>query len=106
MAQTAMTVRMDAQQKSQFDRLCEQFGMSANTAINIFVKAVIRSKSIPFPIKAKDDDDAAANARAAFESLRSAAERGETPELTLDETNAEIKEVRRLRKERNGICCN
>ena len=48
MAQTAMTVRMDNQQKAQFDKLCEQFGMSANTAINIFVKAVIRSKSIPF----------------------------------------------------------
>ena len=46
MAQTAMTVRMDNQQKAQFDKLCEQFGMSANTAINIFVKAVIRSKSI------------------------------------------------------------
>lgn len=39
---------------------------------------------------------------AIFESLRSAAERGETPELTLDEINAEIKEVKRLRKERNG----
>lgn len=53
MAQTAMTVRMDNQQKAQFDKLCEQFGMSANTAINIFVKAVIRSKSIPFSIQAK-----------------------------------------------------
>ena len=52
MAQTAMTVRMDNQQKAQFDKLCEQFGMSANTAINIFVKAVIRSKSIPFSIQA------------------------------------------------------
>ena len=31
MAQTAMTVRMDNQQKAQFDKLCEQFGMSANT---------------------------------------------------------------------------
>ena len=30
MAQTAMTVRMDNQQKAQFDKLCEQFGMSAN----------------------------------------------------------------------------
>ena len=38
-----MTVRMDNQQKAQFDKLCEQFGMSANTAINIFVKAVIRN---------------------------------------------------------------
>ena len=56
MAQTAMTVRMDNQQKAQFDKLCEQFGMSANTAINIFVKAVIRSKSIPFSIQAKNEE--------------------------------------------------
>lgn len=50
MAQQAMTVRIDSQMKAQFDSLCEQFGMSANTAINIFVNAVVRSKSIPFPI--------------------------------------------------------
>lgn len=45
MAQTSMTVRLDNKQKAIFDELCAQFGMSANTAINIFVKAVIRSKS-------------------------------------------------------------
>ncbi len=100
MAQTAMTVRMDNQQKVQFDQLCEQFGMSANTAINIFVKAVIRSKSIPFFIKVKEEEDVTAKARAAFQRIRAAAERGETPDLTLDEINAEIREVRRLRKER------
>ena len=72
MAQTSMTVRIDNQQKALFDELCAQFGMSANTAINIFVKAVIRSKSIPFSIQAKNEE--------------------------------EIREVRRLRKERNGIC--
>ena len=66
MAQTAMTVRMDSQQKMQFDQLCEQFGMSANTAINIFVKAVIRSKSIPFSIKAKEDDKVTREACEAF----------------------------------------
>ena len=106
MAQTAMTVRMDNQQKAQFDKLCEQFGMSANTAINIFVKAVIRSKSIPFSIQAKEEDDEelTANAKATFKELRAKAERGETPELTLDEINEEIREVRRQRKERNGIC--
>ena len=105
MAQTAMTVRMDNQQKAQFDKLCEQFGMSANTAINIFVKAVIRSKSIPFSIQAKEEkDEVTAKAKAAFKELRAKADRGETPELTLDEINEEIREVRRLRKERNGIC--
>lgn len=102
MAQTAMTVRMDNQQKIEFDRLCEQFGMSANTAINIFVKAVIRSKSIPFSIKAKEEDEVTRKARETFKRLRAAAERGETPELTLDEINAEIREARRLRKERNA----
>ena len=102
MAQTAMTVRMDNQQKAQFDKLCEQFGMSANTAINIFVKAVIRSKSIPFSIKVNDDEDTTSEALMAFKNVRSAAERGETPELSLDEINAEIREARRLRKERNN----
>ena len=47
MAQTSMTVRIDSQQKAMFDSLCEQFGMSANAAINVFVKAVIRTRSTP-----------------------------------------------------------
>jgi addiction module RelB/DinJ family antitoxin len=107
MAQTAMTVRMDDQQKAQFDRLCEQFGMSANTAINIFVKAVIRSRSIPFFIKAKEekiDDGATSKTLEAFLQMREAANRGDTPELTLDEINAEIRKVRQVKKERNDIC--
>lgn len=57
MAQTSMTVRIDSQQKAMFDSLCEQFGMSANAAINVFVKAVIRTRSIPFAIKAKESKE-------------------------------------------------
>ena len=53
MAQTSMTVRMDNDKKAMFDSLCAQFGMSANTAINIFVRTVIRTRSIPFPIQAE-----------------------------------------------------
>ena len=104
MAQTAMTVRIDSEQKALFDNLCEQFGLSANAAINVFVKAVIRTRSIPFAIKAKADkaeDEVTAKAREAFEKARMNAEKGITPELSLDEINAEIREVRRLRKERN-----
>ena len=56
-------------------------------------------------IQAKEEEDeVTAKAKAAFKELRAKAERGETPELTLDEINEEIREVRRLRKERNGIC--
>ena len=65
-----MTVRLDNKQKAIFDELCAQFGMSANTAINIFVKAVIRSKSIPFPIQAKnEEDEVTAKAKAAFQYM-------------------------------------
>ncbi len=38
MAQVSMTVRMDASLKSSFDALCSQFGMSANTAMNVFAR--------------------------------------------------------------------
>ena len=41
MGQTAFTVRMDAEIKKKFDELCKDFGMSANTAFNIFARAVI-----------------------------------------------------------------
>ena len=78
MAQSAVTVRMDSEMKMQFDALCEQFGMSANTAFNIFVKAVIRSRSIPFTIKG------APSALDLFMQQRSAAELSQEPELSLD----------------------
>ena len=109
MAQTSMTVRMDNQQKARFDELCSEFGMSANTAINIFVRAVIRTGSIPFNIQtesAPPKDEVTTKAMQAFENIRRDAQRGVTPELTLDEINAEIKEVRRLRKERDVVCSN
>lgn len=100
-----MTVRLDNKQKAIFDELCAQFGMSANTAINIFVKAVIRSKSIPFPIQAKnEEDEVTAKAKAAFQYMCDTA-RENNIDMSLDEINEEIREVRRLRKERNnGIC--
>lgn len=99
-----MTVRLDNQQKAIFDELCAQFGMSANTAINIFVKAVIRSKSIPFSIQAKnEEDEVTAKAKAAFKYMCDTA-RENNIDMSLDEINEEIREVRRLRKERNGIC--
>ena len=95
MAQTSMTVRMDNNQKAMFDSLCAQFGMSANTAINIFVRTVIRTKSIPFPIQA--EDDARAQAKAAFKRICNAAQ-ANNAEMTLDEINQEIKGTRQTMK--------
>ena len=37
-AQSALTIRLDSDLKMQFDSLCEEFGMSTNTAFNIYVR--------------------------------------------------------------------
>ena len=65
MAQTAVTIRMDSDIKKRFDLLCQDFGMSANTAFNIFARAVVRNKAIPFEIQSTKDSDVVENARKA-----------------------------------------
>lgn len=104
MAQQAMTVRLDSQMKTQFDSLCEQFGMSANTAINIFVNAVVRSKSIPFSISIPGKKDTVReNAIKAVESMQRCAEETGASEMTLEEINEEIRLAREERKKRLGL---
>ncbi len=98
MAQSAVTVRIDSEMKSQFDELCEQFGMSANTAFNIFVKAVVRSRSIPFTIKG--ERTAQPNVIDLFLQQRRAAEANLESEMTLDEINAEIRAAREERRKK------
>lgn len=97
MAQTAMTVRLDSVQKAKFDQLCEQFGMSANTAINIFVRTVIRSRSIPFTITADTDESIREKAIKAIRDIRKDAQN--RPELSLEEINAEINAVKEAKRD-------
>jgi len=82
--------------KSQFDELCEQFGMSVNTAFNIFVNAVVRSRKIPFEIKAAKKESP--SELDLFMQQRKAAEASAEPEMSLDEINAEIRVARRERR--------
>lgn len=98
MAQVSMTVRLDSVQKSKFDQLCEQFGMSANTAINVFVRTVVRSRRIPFSIEAEQDESIRAKAIKAIRDIRRDAQ--DMPEMSLEEINAEINAVREARQNR------
>ena len=50
MAQQTFSIRMDAQLKKEFDALVEDMGMNATTSFNIFARAVVREKKIPFEI--------------------------------------------------------
>jgi len=50
MAQTTFSVRMDADVKRQLDDFCNQVGMNSTTAFNMFARAVLREKRLPFDV--------------------------------------------------------
>ena len=94
MSQSAYTIRLDSDLKKRFDTLCEGFGMSASTAFNIFVRTVVRKRSIPFKIEMSEEDTIHEEGRRAFLEIRKMAEQGAFPDLTLDEINEEIRLAR------------
>ena len=94
MSQSAFTIRLDSDLKTQFDSLCEEFGMSTNTAFNIYVRQVVRSRRIPFIIEAPAKDDVMAKGRAAFYAMRQAAAEAGIQDMSLDEINEEIRLAR------------
>ena len=99
MAQVSMTVRMDAGIKAAFDSLCQQFGMSANAAMNIFANAVVMQRRIPFEIKAYQKS-ANEDFKNAFYALRESARKNGLQDMTLEEINEEIRQTRLERAER------
>ena len=52
MSQTTMTIRIDDSLKRDFDKVCDDLGMPMSTAINIFLRAVVRENRIPFELRA------------------------------------------------------
>ena len=101
MAQTAFTVRMDSETNKRFDELCKDFGMSANTAFNVFARTVVKQERIPFEVESLREMEQKENARKlgeAFEKIRADVQRRGIPEMSLEEINAIIKEVREERR--------
>lgn len=55
MGQSTISARIDSKDKIDFDIFCSNVGLSASTAINLFVKAVLRENRIPFDIAQAPD---------------------------------------------------
>jgi len=47
---STFSVRMDQDVKHQFDAFCADVGMTASTAINMFVRVVVRTQKLPFEV--------------------------------------------------------
>ena len=50
MAQTTVSVRMDDALKQDFDRVCNELGLSMTTAITMLAKKMTREKRVPFDV--------------------------------------------------------
>lgn len=55
MKQAIITARLDPDDKKDFDEFCSKVGIDSSVAINLFVKAVLREKRIPFEIAMAED---------------------------------------------------
>ena len=90
MAQATFSVRMDETLKKQFDCLCQDFGMNASTAINVFARAVVRQRRIPFELSSPEADITREGAAQAFNALRAQAKNNGVTDMSLDDINKEI----------------
>ena len=93
MAQATFSIRMDGDLKKQFDNLCTDFGMTASTAFNIFARAVVRERKIPFEIVASEPDISREQALQAFLALRAQSAQNFPDGMSLDEISQEIQKA-------------
>ena len=91
MSQTAMTIRLENDLKIKFNNLCDELGMSTNTAFNIFVRQAVRKRCIPFAIEAGSRDDLRRQALEAVERIRQNAIDSGVADMSLEEINEEIR---------------
>ena len=64
--------------------------MNASTAINVFARAVVRERRIPFDISSPEPQVNREDALRAFAALRNQAQQSGAAGMSLDEINEEI----------------
>ena len=57
MEPSTLNVQADANDKKNFEQFCDNVGMNVSTAINMFMKAVLREQKLPFEVHSNSFDD-------------------------------------------------
>lgn len=89
MAQVDLTLSIDPQRQQQIDRYCALSGLSRKAALDEIMNLWERLVYIP-QMDFIEKEARRRKAREAFYAMRARAERGETPDLSMDEIIEEI----------------
>ena len=94
MSQAAISFRGDETLKRSFDSVCDQLGLSNSTAYTLFMKAVVRERRIPFEVRIDSDEEIRSKAIQAVARMRAATSESGMTDISLEEINAIIDDVR------------
>lgn len=94
MEQITFNVIMDENLKMEFEKICNYLGMDMSTAINVFARAVVREKKIPFELSDSDIYSKEETLKVINDIRMKAVENG-TADMTMEEIDAEIAKARK-----------
>ena len=98
MTTTNITVRVDKETKKDFDVFCENVGINATAAVNMFIKAVLRTRELPFTVTDINTEQEkrvyGVRAVEAINNMREISARNGNARMTLEEINTEIEAAR------------
>ncbi|MDR0220008.1 MAG: type II toxin-antitoxin system RelB/DinJ family antitoxin [Lachnospiraceae bacterium] len=96
MAQANVSIRIDEDVKREAESLFAKLGLTLSAATNVFYRQAVRTQGIPFPITALplNTSDGGFLLREALREAQEQAALNGTSEMTLDEINNIISEVR------------
>jgi DNA-damage-inducible protein J len=100
-----VTIRVDEETKREFDAFCENVGMNITTALNMYMKAVLRTRQLPFPvtdIKQSGQTQAKESLKEAFRVAQIQSIINCTDKMSMNEIDDEIAAYRQEKRKNNA----
>lgn len=91
MESLTLNVRVDANDKKNFEQFCTSVGINVSTAVNMFIKAVLREQKLPFEVKASNFDEVIYNKLREAELEMISTDKRYTSDEVMDSINSIIK---------------
>ena len=88
MEQAILHVRMDKNIKKELDEFCEKAGLNTSVAVNMFARAVLRERRIPFEITDETDPFYGESNMRRLDNSISQFKSGKVVEKTIEELEA------------------